>query len=104
MKDLRTVTLKNDAPMREIWPDGEVPVLHFNSTPAELEGEGEREVYMVDVSRLDADTLTRAVNFMANKFGASADEIRADIMRDGHFPLRAQFVVSPPSIPLRFIL
>lgn len=52
------------------------------------------EVYRVDVGRLTADQIERAVAHLAERFGRPADEVRADLLNPEHgLPLLASEVL-----------
>lgn len=67
------------------------PVPQMGTFPDKDGGEMVCSFYNVDLDKLDAEQIARAVTFVVNKFGLSADEVRDDLAMNG-MPILAQDV------------
>lgn len=76
----------------------EIPLLRPAEVKASLEPyknfepEANVPVYLVDLSRFTREQTDRLVVFLAQKFGAPPDEVKAEIARAG-FPIRSVDVI-----------
>lgn len=98
----------NDEGMKlfgEIFPDKRIPVLHPLSDEAELEGVGEKQIYLVNIAllrRVDETTYQKLIRKLSEKFKAPIEAMDAEFNEHG-LPLRAE-LVSSVEIDHRFII
>lgn len=85
--------LKAECPFFDLFPKG-VPIVNILvPNAAELEGSDEREVYMVDLTRLPWNVWHALADRIAARFGVDVWEVRRDMLLRG-LPLRASQVQS----------
>lgn len=77
---------------REIFGDERVPLKNPREVKATLEGEGQTEVYLLDIPALTLPQRARLLYAVAKKFHATTYEVEAEINRVG-FPIRAADVI-----------
>jgi hypothetical protein len=82
----------NFATWREILGGDQVPLKSPGEVKAQLEGEGQREVYLLDVAALTLSQRARLWAAVAKKFGVPIYEAEAEINKKG-FPIRAVDVI-----------
>lgn len=79
-----------------------VPLITPLSVRVELPGVGMQEVFLVDVSKLSGETLSRLVAYCAGRFQTNPDETRSELRRNGVFPVLAEGMTA--SIDVRALL
>jgi len=91
----QTLTEEGKREFGYIFPSGTVPC-RDNGVPsgAQLAGLDEtQEIFYVDWRSLDADQQSQILDCMQAKFDAPRSVIEEQLVADGHFPIRSQFVV-----------
>lgn len=84
---------------RKLWgcvfPDGQVPIKGVFPGKAQLEGEGETAVYLVDWAALTDEQRDLILERLGRHFGNSKVLVEAEILKSG-LPLRACLVSHVP--------
>ncbi len=89
----------------DVFPDKKIPVLHPLSGETELEGVGEKQIYLVNITllrRIDEETYQKLLKKLSEKFNAPIEAMDKEFNKHG-LPLRAK-LVSSVEIDMRFIL
>lgn len=96
MPDLWTSKLNPNGPNYDEWArilgNSNVPIISPRWSLAELGGEKNVQVYLLNLRALTLTQRARLVGTLAQKFGAAIYEIEAEINRVG-FPIRAADVI-----------
>jgi len=92
MRELWWARLDSNSPRYADWKrilgTDKVPLLSPGSGQTKL-GEETAEVYLLNWPGLDTEQQSRLLDFLAKKFDSPIEPIKADLDRDGHFPIRA---------------
>ncbi len=89
----------------DIFPDKKIPVLHPLSGETELEGVGEKQIYLVNITllrRIDEETYQKLLKKLSEKFNAPIEAMDEEFSQHG-LPLRAE-LISSVEIDMRFII
>ena len=89
----------------DIFPDKKIPVLHPLRGETELEGVGEKQIYLVNVAllrRVDESAYQKLIKKVSEKFNAPIEVMGEEFNKRG-LPLRAELVLSV-EIDMRFII
>lgn len=89
----------------DCFPDGLIPVLTPLSGETELEGVGEKSIYLVNVSllkRIDNEGYQKLLEKLSKKFNAPKEAVDKEFTENG-LPLRAE-LVSGVEIDMRFVI
>ncbi len=98
----------NDEGMKlfgDIFPDKKIPVLHPLSGVTELEGAGEKKIYLVNISllrRVEEPTYQKLIKMLSEKFNVPIEAMDEAFNKQG-LPLRAE-LVSSVEIDMRFVI
>lgn len=86
--------LKEESPFFGIFEGGNVPIKNWLlPSRVELEGDCEREAYMLDVGRCSEEELGMVAEKVGQLFGAEVGEVLAEMKKVG-MPIRASQVAS----------
>lgn len=89
----------------DVFPDKKIPVLHPLSGETELEGVGEKRIYLVNIPllrRVDEPTYQKLIKKLSEKFKAPIEDMDKEFTKNG-LPLRAE-LISSVEIDMRFII
>jgi hypothetical protein len=76
----------------EIFGSNQVPLKNPRDVKATLEGEGQADVYLLDIEALTLPQRARLWSKVAAKFGVPIYEVQAEVKKKG-FPIRAADVI-----------
>jgi hypothetical protein len=88
----------------DIFPDKRIPILSPLSNNTELNGVGEKQIFLVNIKLLrsvDEDAYQKLIKKLSNKFNAPIEEMDKEFNQHG-LPLRAE-LTSSVEIDVRFI-
>lgn len=89
----------------DIFSDKRIPVLAPLKNEAELEGEGIKSIYLVNVKllrRVDEKAYQKLIIKLSEKFKATKDALEEEFNKNG-LPLRSE-LISSVEIDMRFVL
>ena len=89
----------------DIFPDKKIPVLHPLRGETELEGVGEKEIYLVNIALLrrnNEETYQKLLKKLSDKFNAPIEAMDEEFNKHG-LPLRAE-LISSVEIDMRFVI
>lgn len=94
--ELWSATLNPQGPnyeqLKQLFPENRVPLQSAGSIKANLGGEKDVEVYMLDLKALPLNQRSRLLGMVAKKFGVPVYEVEKELNRSG-FPIRAADVI-----------